>query len=142
MTTNTQIDNYLRDDKMYRGTKSIDQVTKLKDNEYMIVNFHTSDPSNPGSHWVMVYQQPNKKLIYYDSYGCPPQDEIVALKKKGHQIMYSTFQCQQMGSDVCGEHCINVSRQLQNGKSFIDIIYDYSDNHKLNDDTVRRLIKI
>lgn len=89
-----------------------------------IVNL--DDEANPGSHWT-AYQACPESLLYFDSYGLPPPQELVHYLRKKHPVPiplhYSTFRLQRPSDGpICGHLCINVLRQLATGRDFLDTL--------------------
>lgn len=73
----------------------------------MIINYDTCD--EPGSHWVAVFINKNKKIEYFDSYGMLPIYSSVTEKlsdlshNKGLAFNKIRFQG---NSTVCGQYCL------------------------------------
>ena len=91
-----------------------------KENECGILNFESSEDGN-GSHWSCYWKEGESK-IFFDSFGTNPPEELV--KYLGPRILSSTFQIQQINSDICGELCILVLYLLDRGHKFEQIILD------------------
>jgi hypothetical protein len=87
---------------------------------------NNTDPSGkPGSHWVAIYIDSNKRGEYFDSYGRPP--EILAIKSFLNEYSecwgYNEKRLQGLFSSVCGHYCIYFILQRAFGtpmSSFLD----------------------
>ena len=79
---------------------SKDQVYNLKNNFY-IINLNNSN--EPGSHWVSLIIN-NNILYYWDSFGCPPFNEIIKLNHK--IIYYNQYTIQDINDSNCGWYCL------------------------------------
>ena len=66
----------MRNVKSFRGVYPIDLLPKrVKQLESGVVNFQSS--TEPGSHWICYYNDPNYKYIeYFDSFGLAPPEKI------------------------------------------------------------------
>ena len=137
MTSNLELDQYMQKHKGFNNTASIDTIKKLKNNEFQIINYEKAGQG--GSHWVCLINKGNKNY-YFDSYGLPPQNEIMKATKG--LIMHNTFQIQKTGSDVCGQYCIYVIEQMIKGEEFIDIIYGFGEDRHKNDLFIDNEIKL
>ncbi len=60
--------------------------------------------------------------IFFDSFGTSPPTELV--NYLGNGILSSTFQIQQINSNICGELCVLVLYLLDRGHSFEEIVLD------------------
>lgn len=82
-----------------------------------ILNLDSSEGG--GTHWVCWFKN-RDTLIYFDSYGVDPPDELISYLRK--PILTSSFKIQRRGSNYCGQLCLFVLKQLYAGKSFFDVI--------------------
>src|SRR5437773_8242978 len=89
-------------------------------NECGIINFQSTVDGN-GSHWSAYFKKGTVK-IFFDSFGTSPPTELV--KYLGPRILSSTFQIQQINSDICGELSLLVLYLLDRGHKFEQIILD------------------
>ena len=81
-----------------------------------IVNFNTS--KEPGSHWVCYYKN-GENIIYFDSYGQTPLQEVQNYLKNIHR---NTDVVQKPGTSICGHLCLYVLKSLSNGQTFRDVL--------------------
>ena len=92
----------------------------------IIVNIETS--KDQGAHWscfhhsksTAVYDSINK--CYFDSYGLPPQKEII--KKFKSPIIVNDFIIQDFNTKICGQFCLYVLYKLNNGEQFLPTLLD------------------
>jgi hypothetical protein len=104
--------------KNFRGVFMRDTLpNKIKANECGIVNLDSI--KNEGTHWVCYYKGKNEKY-YFDSFGLDPPNEIQDYL--GEDILLSTFQIQELGTNYCGHLCLYVLYELNKGETFLDII--------------------
>ena len=74
---------------------------------------------NKGTHWVGMRVSNKKKVVMYiDSFGFPPEDEVVrAVWKKGLPIWYSQKDHQLLHSDNCGQWALYFLQSLSQSKN-------------------------
>jgi hypothetical protein len=78
ITTNHELDEYCTSVfPKYRGCYSLDTIPKLRNNESCIFNLDKSN--QPGSHWMGLYKDKNKNVIY-DSFGRSSKKLKIPLK--------------------------------------------------------------
>lgn len=121
----------LSGNKFFGGVYSINNLplviptTKIN----YIINL---DPSyQPGSHWVSVYIDSNRRAIYFDSFGRPPPPEILSFMQRSvsfYQISKSKYQGDD--SSACGYYCL-LFVLMSNKKSFFKLMK--SCNHSRNE---------
>lgn len=103
----------------------------LKDKISRVGIIYNLDPHDkPGSHWVAMYMDLNKKKVYYfDSYGTQPPDEVKKLvdriQEQGREMGmefeydYNTTRHQYENSE-CGVYSMYFITQLLEGKKTFD----------------------
>jgi len=115
----------------------------LKDKITKVGVIYNLDPHDkPGSHWVAMYLDLNKKSVYYfDSYGTKPPTEVETLisriqeqgKELGMEIKYEYNQIRhQYENSECGVYSIYFITQLLEGKKSFNNI----NNNRINDEFV------
>ena len=123
-TTDSELNKMVKDlgIKNYRGCFMRNELPPDKpwSQECGIINFESSSDGS-GTHWSVWYKNGDTK-IFYDSFGTNPPKELV--NYLGGNILSSTFQIQNINSDICGELCILVLFLLDKGHSFEEIILD------------------
>ncbi len=127
--TNFDIYDIINQMKManFRGTFMRDTLPKKPHKqECGIMNFNTSDQS--GSHWVCWYINGCER-VYFDSFGCICPEELQKYLKtpaeyKNHILCIerNTDQVQQSNTQICGQLCLYVLKNLSDGRYFQDII--------------------
>lgn len=113
--------------KYFRGVFPSDLLpNKIKNQESGIINFQSS--TEPGSHWVCYYNNPNNKYVeYFDSYGLPPPEKIKHyLKTSEKLIQWNSTQYQMNNSAACGYYCINYIKNRLKGINMYDILYSFT----------------
>jgi len=91
---------------------------QIKNQECGIVNLDSE--LNDGTHWVCYYKNHNIKY-YFDSFGLDPPNEVK--NYLGSNILLSTFQIQEFGTNYCGHLCLKVLYYTDNGITFEDTIF-------------------
>jgi hypothetical protein len=107
--TTIDIENYLRKYSQFRGVFAIDRLPfEILPKPFgIVVNL---DPSwQSGSHWVAVYAPETGPLIYFDSFGLVPPENLLTFlerntKSHGYELNKSIFQGEL--SIKCGHYCL------------------------------------
>jgi len=135
----SELDAQLKDIPGYRGAHGKDWCLNSVPGEedYVILNLRNSD-AEKGSHWVAVANCPwHKKIVYFDSYGVPPPNEVLSyMRKSGKQPVGTNNQIQVGNSKACGWYCVDFIRSMAAGQDLYDILYRYAIDKKnaLNND--------
>ena len=135
--SNYEVDQYLKKLPGFVDTKGRDQYKgKIKPTACGVVNMDVS--TGPGTHFTCFHSAPDREHIsYFDSYGAVPPEEIQKyLLSSGKTIAWNTTQYQEIGSSLCGYYCIKVLRELAKGKSFNDVLMEFSYNPEENENTL------
>ena len=111
----------------FRGVFMRDTLGKKpRKQECGILNLNTSN--EPGSHWVCWYKNGSQR-IYFDSFGCICPEELQKYLKTQAEfknnipcIQRNTEQVQQSNTQICGQLCLYVLKQLSNGMHFQNVI--------------------
>ena len=111
----------------FRGVYMRDTLPKRpRENECGIMNFNTSSQS--GSHWVCYFKN-GLDRIYFDSFGCitPIEMQKYLKTKKEYKnnvlcIQRNTDQVQMPNTQICGQLCLYVLKNLSDGRQFQDIL--------------------
>jgi len=85
----------------------------------MVINL--DNDMGEGTHWVGAYHM-GDKILYFDSFGMPPPEELRKYKKK---IQHQTMQVQEINSVRCGWYVIYFLNEISKGESYYDLIYFY-----------------
>lgn len=123
MTTNFQLNDLAAKLKIknYAGCFMKDELINKTENdlECGIVNLQNTDQN--GSHWVCYFHDKTKnKKLFFDSFGLDAPIELQ--NYLGENILSSTFQIQELGTDTCGDLCILVLYLLDQNIEFEDVI--------------------
>ena len=111
----------------FRGVYMRDTLPKKTwKKECGIMNFNTSDQS--GSHWVCWYKIGSTR-IYFDSFGCITPIKLQNYLKTTPEfrnntpcIQRNSEQVQEANTQICGQLCLYVLKNLSQGKKFQNII--------------------
>ena len=100
------------------------------DNNKPIINLITNiqNSNEPGAHWSAFHKDDNKnfknfKHFWYDSYGRPPDQEIITKFGKG-TIIASDDQNQQFGTTYCGQLALYFLYRINKGDNYKNIILE------------------
>ena len=133
--TNTQIENYLKDYKRFKGCFFKDTLPEeLEERCYYIVNIDDSDSGKGGTHWCVLYCMNPNYILWFCPFGYPPPQEI---EDRFKIIKYNHKDIQDYESTACGYFCIafiKFSYHMQDVKRAIYKFYDlFCKNTKKND---------
>ena len=77
----------------------------LLPNQGFIIN--TAKSTEPGEHWVLIWQPANTICEYFDSYGLAPfKSEILNFLPR--KFKYNNTRFQSLMSSCCGQYCLYV----------------------------------
>lgn len=122
MTTNTFLEQKAKElgFKNFRGVVFIDDFQHMKPMKQECGIYGSKPKSENNHHWCAWYKNGNK-LYSFDSYGLPPDDELVKYLKQGDdrkKIIYSTFMIQQFGETICGQYCLKFLDGMNKGYEY------------------------
>ena len=131
--SNIEIDNYFKDEPLYGGCYANNNLPKLE-NKIYIINY--DDDGEKGSHWVCISNLHTDYIIYFNSFGLPPKDNVLKWikKAKNKTAVMNDMTIQNVNSDSRGWWCIYVLNRLLKGDTLISILYDLEDNDELFED--------
>jgi hypothetical protein len=142
---NFQINDYFTTAKDYLGTVSVDEIKAFdpKKQGYFIYNSATRLSPTGGVHWNCCYNVHPKYCIWFDSFGAAPDQRALQWGKKTGKInIYQTLQLQSLNSQACGYYCIYILKELNKGRSIVDIInQDFSLDTKSNEKVLQFYFK-
>lgn len=132
-------------DLPFLGIRNLNLNDLIKNNKTKIgVIFNLDRHDESGSHWVALYCDLLKGLIYfYDSYGIPPKKEIRSFMRKLYSVCENTINLKNIISDhnkirhqyensECGVYSINFILRMLNGDSFEKICNDKTPDNVIN----------
>jgi len=75
-----------------------------------------------GSHWVAIYFPKRGPSFYFDSFGRPPPEEILAIIERNSKEgwTFNTIKIQGDLSTLCGYYCISFIQSLPDYRKFIE----------------------
>jgi hypothetical protein len=84
------------------------------------------DSGNDGTHWTALIV--TQKLSYYfDSFGCPPPQQIIEFCKSPNSHLYfNTRVIQDLDSELCGFFCVAFLFYVKNCKNLLKTANDFS----------------
>ena len=104
--SNFEIENICNDLKLNCiGVFSKDRLPADKKVGTYFVNMESYNDGD-GTHWVCFRLFPNRKVIYFDSFGMPPPQEILDWTHSFKPIATNNRQIQDVKSSLCGWFCI------------------------------------
>ena len=72
------------------------------------------DSGNQGTHWCVLIVE-KKNAFWFDSYGCPPPEQIQTFCKSNNTHLYfNTRVIQDLDSSLCGFYCIAILKYISN----------------------------
>jgi hypothetical protein len=138
--SNLQIDQYYKSCSAYGGCFSKDQLPKQFENKFYIINMQNSTDGG-GTHWTLMYSHNIPTCLYVDSFGIVPPLEALTFMRTSHKPMYfSTKDCQNLTSSLCGYYTIYFCDQMLNGRTLLDICKQDLNFDTIKDDNVIRQI--
>lgn len=82
-----------------------------------IVNLDSSDPSQPGTHWVAAWKMPRlKTVLWADSYGFPPPQEMLE-NHPDLKFYWTDARNQPLDEVNCGIRSLNALQILSEAKN-------------------------
>lgn len=118
------------------------QPTTRKSNFGII--FNLSKHNEEGSHYVAIYKN-KTSLIYFDSFGTPPENKLIIKFLKKHQlnrkISYNQIKIQDDSSSFCGIFCLSFLLSQENNVSLDNFLsFFHPSNLKKNDEITLKLL--
>lgn len=111
--SNFEIEDYCRMKNIpLNGCFSKDHLdnTPLKNGDCYVLNLDNAD--GRGTHWTCLAKNKNITL-YYDSYGSPPPESVLAkIKNTKGKCYYSTEVNQDLDSILCGYYCLSLIKSV------------------------------
>jgi hypothetical protein len=98
-----QINEILKNCKIYNGIYSKDQLPKNLKEGWYIINMQDADDGN-GTHWTTFHYRKNNSIVYYDALGFVPP--LAVCKIANGEILWSNKIIQSDISTACGYFCI------------------------------------
>lgn len=88
---------------------SRNNLNELISNGTFLINL--DDEDGEGTHWVSCFVD-DEKIIYFDSYGVPPPDELSLTRQTR---LYSNI-IKQKDDNSCGQWCVAFSKMIEKNK--------------------------
>ena len=133
--SNTDIENIFKNNSLFGGVINKDDLKYLGKKIYIV---NLDEKKGNGTHWTMISNISPHKIYYFDSFGVAMPQHLLKLSTlTGKGILQNKKQYQMIKSNSCGEFCIYVTKELLKGRSFADILSDFSSKLEYNE----RLLK-
>ena len=99
-----------------------DEIKEQKVKPLMNIICNIEQSYENGAHWSAFYKA-GKTHIWFDSYGRPPDEEIINKFGKG-TILSSNYKIQEFGTSLCGQLSLFVLYKLNSSVKYEKIILD------------------
>lgn len=97
----------------------------------------------PGTHWVAIYIAKNGSGCFFDSFGRPPDGNILLfLLRNTTRWNYNRKVIQDISSKLCGQYCLLFLLNFVMRGSLYDFFKLFDDNYKQNDVICATLFKL
>jgi hypothetical protein len=130
----------------FGGVLSIDQLPLRPKHKAYIVNLDAS--SEPGSHWVAIFFDPQGRAEYFDSFSLPPPPVIEHfIVTNSYSYSCNGQQLQHVRTAVCGQYCTYFVIERCSGKSMKRLLRPFSSvklmyNDRLVFRCINKLIRV
>jgi hypothetical protein len=122
--SNWDIDKIFMRNPRYGGCFSRNTLPIVPRGLFYVMNMDVD--SGSGTHWVGIYCCHPDHDYYFDSFGCPPPEEVLAfLKSNEKPLIINDVRIQSLTSANCGYFACEVMIQLDKGYKFSTIILDH-----------------
>ena len=101
--TNFEIQKYYQNEPRFNGVFSRDNLSKIKDEAYII---NLDEYSDIGTHWVALYVQNNNSVPYFDSFSVEHIPKEIKASINNKNIKTNVFRTQAYDSIMCAYFCI------------------------------------
>lgn len=102
--------------------------------------------NEPGTHWICCFNN-DKHIVYFDSYGMqPPQELVDIIHTNKDKCYWNDLQCQDINSNCCGWWCVAFLKVMQDSNGSIAAAEAFTDMFNPsttteNDKKMKRLLK-
>lgn len=118
---NFTIEQAEKSDRRFGGCKAKDEVPARLGAKWYCVNLDSS--RGEGTHWTLLYNCRPKVVIYFDSYGMPPPEQVEhTMKRTGKEAVYNPVDFQTLGTQQCGWWVRYIAQQLDNGRPLNQVL--------------------
>ena len=104
--TNLEIQKYYKNEPIFNGVYSRDNLPKIKDGAYIT---NLDEYSDIGTHWVALWVNNNNNVTYFDSFGVEHILEEIKKFINNNNIKTNIFRIQAYDSIMCGYFCLWLS---------------------------------
>lgn len=115
----------LKNVKYFNGVFMKDELRNKKlAHGFYIFNLDLS--KNDGTHWTMCKYSEREGVEYFDSYGCPPPEELmIFFRQSNKEVRFNTTILQHLMSKSCGYFCVYMILEMNKGRSFYKVLMDF-----------------
>jgi len=141
-----EVNELLQDVKDFNGTFSKDRLPNPIKAGWYVINMEDFKDGN-GTHYTCFKIPINSKnpIIYSDSFGFPPPNEVMKLAKPKQNILYSTKQIQDIRSTACGWFCVacilSDNSKDNTSQHFTKYLAHFSNNTLVNDNILYNILR-
>ena len=137
MTSSTEIEKYLKDQKGFLGCFASDDLPPIPKilPASMIINTHRKN--QPGEHWLALVLTKHK-CFYFDSFGAPILEETIVkyLQQKYRKVTVNNECIQHFTSAFCGLFCIAFIKNVNSKNRYEKFISKFSLFNLLKNDNI------
>ena len=137
MTSSTEIEKYLKDQKGFLGCFASDDLPPIPKilPASMIINTHRKN--QPGEHWLALVLTKHK-CFYFDSFGAPILEDTIVkyLQQKYRKVTVNNECIQHFTSASCGLFCIAFIKNVNSKNRYEKFISKFSLFNLLKNDNV------
>ena len=125
---------YYQNEPRFNGAYSRDNLTKTKDEAYVV---NLDEYSDIGTHWVALYVNNNDDVTNFGSFGVEHIPKEIKTFINNKNIKTNIFRIQAYDSIMCGYFCIGFIDFMLAGKTLTEFTNLFSPNNfKKNDDII------
>ena len=116
--TNFEIQKYYENEPKFNGAYSRNNVSKIKDREYMI---NLNEYESIETYWIVLYINP-KNVTYFVSFGVEHIPKDIRKFFGNKNIITNIYRIQAYDSIMCGYLCLGFIDFMLKGKSLLEYI--------------------
>lgn len=130
--SNEDLDKAFSDYPSYGGCFPKDTLPKPT-NKFYVINL--DNHTGGGTHWVLLYNCHPTDVVYFDSYGEPPPEQVMTwMHKSGKShVQMNQQEIQSLGTPWCGYYCMAAAEHLQSGETLQQFVDLFDLNPTVND---------
>lgn len=123
---------------IFQGVFSVDNLPKKP--RLLVCN--TDPSSQPGTHWIAIFVDSNRRGEYFDSFGRKPSEIFEEyMNDNCFEYIYNTKQLQSITSSFCGYYCCFYCMFRCKGFDLSRIVNIFTRDTDLNDSIVHGFVE-